>query len=617
MSKNNKNNDKESLSQKISKMIKNSFDWYGKNQKKFWLFGAIIISIWAAYDTGSFVTKRNSVDDGGLPTYKITTEELKKIVDRDRSGVLIIGQSTKYKDIKGNTALVTDFKSQASEALLDELIEKKMVVNGQIETRLIGAHLAPKDIVINVLMDFLLKATILAVYMFIIYFIFKQVRQSKIGGGIGGKRFRKIEKDSKQLVKISDVAGHQAAKQELVEIIEYLKEPERFERAGANPVGGVLMYGPPGNGKTLLAKAIAGEADANFLEQEASSFVQIYVGTGAMAVNQLFEEARKLRPCVIFIDEIDALGMDRNEMSSGDERAQAVNALLTQMDGFHDNTGIVVVAATNRKEKLDPALLRPGRFDRKVRVGLPNKNDRYEILSVHAKKIPDMRADLQLWASKTEGYSGADLASLVNEAATEAARKRQTYVTDIEFNLARDRITLGPMELNRNISEEDKKVISYHELGHAVVRIKTGGVVEKVSVKTRGGSLGVTVSNSGEIDSVLQTEDIIFNEIKVLMAGRAAEQIFFEKITSGSSDDVVKASQLARDCIRKFSFYDSSNMSKIEEEKAEEMIRKAFEESKIIIQENKDKIKKLATLLIKNEELKGALIEDILNNNEN
>lgn len=611
---------KEALWIRIKKKLGNSLDWYGRNQKFVWILGAIIMIAWGAYDTGNIVATKNLQDNVGEAKSQITLPEFQKMIKDNQGGTLYIEENdVKYQSSSGNVVAIKNFKSEVNQKILDDIKANQVNVKGKIEINVIRHIMNSKEIVLSVVLDFMIKLAGFAFYMIIGLFLYKQIRQSKLAGGAGAKRFKKIEGKLKPLVKINDVAGYESTKKEIVEIVEYLREPEKFQKTGARPPKGILLYGPPGNGKTLIAKAIAGEAEANFLEQVASSFVQLYVGAGALAVTQLFEEARKIKPCVIFIDEIDALGGSRSGMSSSDERLQAVNALLAEMDGFADNDGIVVIAATNRLEQMDEALIRPGRFDRKVKVPLPNKNDRLEILKFHAQKIPQMSADLNFWAEQTKMFSAAELAALVNEAAIESTRQNKVIVTDEEFSLARDRTMIGVKTDGINASARDKKFTSYHELGHAIIRTVGGGRVEKVSIQPRGMSLGVTVSMSDNEETFLQTEEDLFQELRVLMGGRAAEYVFCKQITGGAADDMEKASEIAREAVRKYGFdefgpyvpkYDL--MLKEAETQAASWLKKAYEEALKIMEENKEAIEELFLILMEKEEVKGEVIEQIL-----
>ncbi|MDO9181427.1 MAG: ATP-dependent zinc metalloprotease FtsH, partial [Bacteriovorax sp.] len=365
-----------------------------------------------------------------------------------------------------------------------------------------------------------------------------------------------IEKDIK--VTFNDVAGVDEAKEELKEIVSFLKDPISYGRLGAIMPRGVLLVGPPGTGKTLLAKAIAGEAKVPFFSISGSEFVEMFVGVGAARVRDLFLQARNQSPCIIFIDELDALGKARgiNPISGGhDEKEQTLNQLLSELDGFDSTTGVVLLAATNRPEILDPALLRSGRFDRQVLIDRPDKRGRIDILKVHIKKIKILK-DLKLdeVAALTPGFTGADLANLVNEAALSATRKNREYVLAEDFNIAIERIIAGLEKKSRFLNEKEKRIVAYHEMGHAFVAISLPGSdkVRKVSIIPRGiGALGYTLQSPLE-DRYLMTKEELVNKIIILLGGRAAEKVFFGNFSTGSSDDIAKVTQIARGIALKY-----------------------------------------------------------------
>lgn len=611
---------KNSFWKQIVQSIFKALAWCERFQKIFWVAGAILMIAWVAYDTGSVVTNNLAqVDNGGNAQGEISTEQLiKDIKGKSGGSVYITPNEVKYRDLDNKTWIVNDFKQVLNKRDLDVMKANNVDLQGNVRINFIPLNMGPTRVVLSVVLDLFLKAGIFLLYLFFGFFIFKQLKPAT--NGIFGKKFNKIEKDDSRLVKIKDIAGHENAKKEVIEIVDYLKDSSRYENVGAKIPKGILLYGPPGNGKTMFAKAIAGEADANFLTQQADSFVELYVGQGASSVRNLFKEARKLRPCVIFIDEIDALGATRSS-GGNDERTQTLNALLSEMDGFGDNTGIVVVAATNRLEELDPALIRPGRFDRKVLINLPSRNDRLAILKVHCEGRPLSGVELERWADKTPGFSGAELAQLVNEAAIEAARQNKDIITDYEFSLAKDKIIMGVKENNRMTSLKDKRFVAYHELGHALMRIKTGGKVEKVSISPRGMSLGVTITASdiGE-EVILKTEGDIFDELKVLMGGRAAEEVFCNALTGGAADDIKRASKLAKDAIQFYGFEDNGpyvpeheSLIRDVELKAAEWVKKAYTQAKEEMESNRDRIELLYKDLLAQEELSGEEIESVLN----
>ena len=383
--------------------------------------------------------------------------------------------------------------------------------------------------------------------------------------GQGGNSFLNIGKSKAKVyierdvrVTFNDVAGIDEAKEELKEIVAFLKDPISYGRLGAKMPRGILLVGPPGTGKTLLAKAIAGEAKVPFFSISGSEFVEMFVGVGAARVRDLFEQARSQSPCIIFIDELDALGKARgiSPISGGhDEKEQTLNQLLSELDGFDSTTGVILLAATNRPEILDPALLRSGRFDRQVLIDRPDKIGRIEILKVHVKKVK-LITDLKLEdvAALTPGFTGADLANLVNEAALSATRNKREFVLAEDFTIAIERIVAGLEKKSRVINEKERKIVAYHEVGHAIVAISLPGSdkVRKVSIIPRGiGALGYTLQSPLE-DRYLMTNEELENKIIILLAGRAAEKVFFGKFSTGSSDDIAKATQIARSIALKY-----------------------------------------------------------------
>ena len=389
------------------------------------------------------------------------------------------------------------------------------------------------------------------------YFLMKRMAGQQAGFMTLGKNKAKVYMQNELDVTFNDVAGVDEAKQELVEVIDFLKEPGKFTHLGGKMPKGILLVGPPGTGKTLLAKAVAGESHVPFFSMSGSEFVEMFVGLGAARVRDLFEQAKQKAPCIIFIDELDALGKARGFGSFGghDEREQTLNQLLVEMDGFDPNVGVILMAATNRPEILDPALLRPGRFDRHILVDRPDKKGREEILNVHLKKVTVARdLDIEKIAAMTPGMVGADLANLVNEAALLAVRRGKKEVTMSEFQEAVERVMAGLEKKNRLINKEERKIVAYHELGHALVALSLPGTdpVHKISIIPRGiAALGYTMQVPTE-DRFLMKRTELLNKIATLLGGRAAEEIVFGDISTGAHNDLSKATDIARSMVKEY-----------------------------------------------------------------
>src|ERR1700751_457328 len=398
-----------------------------------------------------------------------------------------------------------------------------------------------------------------APFLFLIGFWIFFMRQMQSGGNkalsFGKSRARLLTAHQKK-VTFKDVAGVEEAKEELQEIIDFLKEPQKFQKLGGRIPKGVLLVGPPGTGKTLLARAIAGEANVPFFSISGSDFVEMFVGVGASRVRDLFEQGKKNAPCIIFIDEIDAVGRHRGAGLGGghDEREQTLNALLVEMDGFESNEGVILSAATNRPDVLDPALLRPGRFDRRVVVPRPDVKGREEILRVHTRKVPlSDDVDLSVIARGTPGFSGADLANLVNESALWAARQNRKLVTMFDFEMSKDKVLMGVERRSMILSDEEKRNTAYHEAGHALVAAMTPGAdpLHKVTIIPRGMALGVTMQLPID-DKHTYTKEFLESQLAVLMGGRVAEEMFLHHITTGAGNDIERATEIARQMVCKW-----------------------------------------------------------------
>ncbi len=471
------------------------------------------------------------------------------------------------------------------------------------------------------------------------------MRQMQVGGNkalsFGKSRARLISEDRKK-VTFSDVAGVDEAKQEVEEIIEFLKDPPKFQKLGGRIPKGVLVVGPPGTGKTLLAKAIAGEAGVPFFSISGSDFVEMFVGVGASRVRALFEQGKKQAPCIIFIDEIDAVGRHRGAGLGGghDEREQTLNQLLVEMDGFETSAGVILVAATNRPDVLDPALLRPGRFDRQIVVNRPDVRGRLDILKVHTKKVPVAKnVTLEVIARGTPGFSGADLENLINEAALLAARKAKTEVEMSDFEIAKDKVLMGIERTSMVISDEEKKITAYHEAGHTLVAKLIPGTdpIHKVTIIPRGRALGLTMQLPID-DRHNYSREFLYNTIAIMMGGRVAEELVLKNITTGAGNDIEKATDLARKMVCEWGM--SAKMGPITFGKKEQEIflgreiaqHRDFSEStaiaidqevKLLVVENYERAKKLisehlhalialAEALLEKESLDGPEIDAII-----
>jgi cell division protease FtsH len=405
-------------------------------------------------------------------------------------------------------------------------------------------------------------------FVLLLAFWIFMMRQMQSGGNKAlsfGKSRARLHTSQQKKVTFKDVAGVEEAKEELQEIIEFLREPQKFQKLGGRIPKGVLLIGPPGTGKTLLARAIAGEANVPFFSISGSDFVEMFVGVGASRVRDLFEQGKKNAPCIIFIDEIDAVGRHRGAGLGGghDEREQTLNQLLVEMDGFESNEGVILVAATNRPDVLDPALLRPGRFDRRVVVGRPDVKGREMILRVHTRKIPlSDDVELGLIARGTPGFAGADLANLVNEAALVAARQNRKVVAQVDFELAKDKVIMGVERKSLMISDEEKKNTAYHEAGHALVAmvVPFADPLHKVTIIPRGMALGVTMQLPVD-DKHSYTKDYLKSQLALLMGGRVAEAMFMHHVTTGAGNDIERATDLARKMVCEWGMSDLGPMS--------------------------------------------------------
>ena len=455
-----------------------------------------------------------------------------------------------------------------------------------------------------------------------------------------GKSNAKIYVNSTEGIKFTDVAGEDEAKENLTEIVEYLHNPGKYKEIGASMPKGILLVGPPGTGKTMLAKAVAGEANVPFFSMSGSEFVEMFVGMGASKVRDLFQQAKEKAPCIVFIDEIDAIGKKRDgQIGGNDEREQTLNQLLTEMDGFEGNNGVIILAATNRPDSLDPALLRPGRFDRRVPVELPDLKGREDILKVHAKKVKiGDNVDFNKIARIASGASGAELANIVNEAALRAVRAGRGFVTQADMEESIEVVIAGYQRKNAILTDKEKLVVSYHEIGHALVAAKQtdSAPVQKITIVPRtSGALGYTMQVD-EGNHYLMTKEEIENKIATLTGGRAAEEIVFGSVTTGASNDIEQATKLARAMITKYGMSKEFDMVAMEVEtnkylggdsslacsaetqtlidkKVVELIRKQHEKAATIILENRAKLDELSNYLYQKETITGEEFMEILN----
>ena len=480
--------------------------------------------------------------------------------------------------------------------------------------------------------------------LLIIGFWFFMMRQMQ-GGGKGGafsfgkSKARLIDENS-NTVTFADVAGCDEAKEEVFEIVDFLRDPQKFQKLGGRIPHGVLLVGPPGTGKTLLARAIAGEAKVPFFSISGSDFVEMFVGVGASRVRDMFENAKKNSPCIIFIDEIDAVGRHRGAGMGGgnDEREQTLNQMLVEMDGFESNSGVIVVAATNRSDVLDRALLRPGRFDRQVHIGLPDIRGREQILQVHMRKVPiDPDVNAAVLARGTPGFSGADLANLVNESALFAARRGKRAVDMKDFEDAKDKIYMGPERKSAVMREEERRNTAYHESGHAVVAkvLPKADPVHKVTIMPRGMALGVTWQLP-EFDRVNLYKDRMMEELAILFGGRAAEEVFLHSMSTGASNDFERATKMARDMVTRYGMSDSlgtmvyvdtesesifgrnstKTVSELTQQKVDAEIRALVDSqyalARSILEQNRDKVEAMVAGLLEWETLDAEQITDIM-----
>lgn len=542
---------------------------------------------------------------------------------------------TVYK--RDNTRYVTYLPVYNDQKLLDDLINQNVKV--------VGTPPEEPSLIASIFISWFPMILLIGVWIFF-------MRQMQGGGGKGAMSFGKSKARmmSEEQIKttFSDVAGCEEAKEDVKELVDFLRDPSRFQKLGGKIPTGVLLVGPPGTGKTLLAKAIAGEAKVPFFTISGSDFVEMFVGVGASRVRDMFEQAKKAAPCIIFIDEIDAVGRQRGAGVGGghDEREQTLNQMLVEMDGFEGNEGIIVIAATNRPDVLDPALLRPGRFDRQVVVGLPDVRGREQILKVHMRKVP-LAGDVEpaLIARGTPGFSGADLANLVNEAALFAARGNKRVVSMVEFELAKDKIMMGAERKSMVMSEDVKESTAYHEAGHAIVGrlVPEHDPVYKVSIIPRGRALGVTMYLP-EQDRVSMSRQHLESMISSLYGGRLAEELIYgaDKVSTGASNDIERATDIARKMVTQWGFSEklgpllyaeeegevflgrsvtqtkhmSDDTAKLIDNEVRQIIDRNYARAKKILEENMDIMHSMKDTLMKYETIDAGQIDDLMERND-
>ena len=483
----------------------------------------------------------------------------------------------------------------------------------------------------SLLMNILSWVAPILIFIALGQFMSRKLMQ-KMGGGNSmmfnmGKSNAKVYVKSAEGIRFDDVAGEDEAKENLTEIVNYLHDPSKYQEIGASMPKGVLLVGPPGTGKTMLAKAVAGEANVPFFSMSGSEFVEMFVGMGASKVRDLFKQAKEKAPCIVFIDEIDAIGKKRDgQIGGNDEREQTLNQLLTEMDGFEGNTGVIILAATNRPESLDPALTRPGRFDRRVPVELPDLKGREEILKVHAKKIKVAEdVDFNKVARMASGASGAELANIVNEAALRAVRDGRKFATQADLEESIEVVIAGYQKKNAIMTDHEKRIVAYHEIGHALVAAKqtNSAPVQKITIVPRtSGALGYTMQVD-EGNHVLMSKEEIENKIATFTGGRAAEEVVFGSVTTGASNDIEQATKLARAMIIRYGMSDDFDMVALETVTAETqtkidqqvvaLVKREHQKALDILRENRAKLDELANFLYEKETITGEEFMGILN----
>jgi len=595
------------------------------------------IAIWLVVILVLFTISKSFFDRGAAPNGQVQYSEFLDEVHAKRIKTVTL------QDVPGGveiTAIRTDdTRLRTVGTRLDPGLTGDLIANG---VRFDVKKPEEPSLLVSILLSWGPMLLLIGVW----FYFMRQMQGGGKGGAFSfGKSKARMLDEANNATTFADVAGCDEAKEEVKELVDFLKDPQRFQKLGGRIPRGVLLVGPPGTGKTLLAKAIAGEAKVPFFTISGSDFVEMFVGVGAARVRDMFEQAKKNAPCIIFVDEIDAVGRHRGAGLGGgnDEREQTLNQMLVEMDGFETNLGVIVMAATNRPDILDPALLRPGRFDRQVYVTLPDVRGREQILTVHMRKVPvgqDIQPDIL--ARGTPGFSGADLANLVNEAALFAARRNARVVEMADFEKAKDKIMMGPERKSMIMPEEERRNTAYHEAGHALVArlMPKTDPVHKVTVIPRGRALGVTMQLP-ESDRYSLDKDRMLSTISVLFGGRIAEEVFMNQMTTGASNDFERATSIARDMVTRYGMTDELgpmvyaenegevflgrsvtkhvNVSEQTMQKVDAVIRRIIDEqyhiARRLIEDNKDKMHAMAQALLEWETIDSDQIDDIMSGN--
>ncbi len=586
--------------------------------KNLLIWGVIAVVLIAVFNQFSTLSNSGPQVDYTKFNSDVTSGKLKEVHINGREIVATT---------KGNGNYVT-YIPYLDEKLVDNLVLNDIAVYGSPDEK--------PSLLVSILISWFPIILLLGFW----FFVMRQMQGGGKGGPMSvGKSKAKMLTPDQVKTKFTDVAGSEEAKQEVTEVVDFLRDPGKYQKLGGRIPKGILMVGPPGTGKTLLAKAIAGEANVPFFSISGSDFVEMFVGVGASRVRDLFEQARKHSPCIIFIDEIDAVGRKRGAGSMGghDEREQTLNQMLVEMDGFEANSGIIIIAATNRVDILDPALLRPGRFDRQVQIGLPDMKGREQILAVHVRKVPlGTDVNLSVLARGTPGYSGAELANLVNEAALFAARRNKRVVTMDEFEEAKDKINMGTERRSLTMTQEQLISTAYHEAGHAIVGylMPDHDPIHKVTIIPRGRALGVTFFLP-EGDRVSESREKLEGDIATLYGGRLAEELIYgvDKVSTGASNDIKVATQYARAMVTQWGFSDrlgplfyemddnasygrpkdiSDETARIIDEEVKKIIDRNFERARKILTDNMDVLHAMKDALMKYETIGAKQVADLI-----